>query len=236
MRRIISLLLVLALLGGAFVAWQWWEKRRVLDALTEVIQSNVLEGLLAEKTEELASGQADEINLAFTGLNLVQGDEGLEIWRLDAQWATLRQESGLIEAQEPKARYRVGDKEAEEYLYVEADSALVSENQTHLTLTGNVEAQYKEDVLHSPKAEFWNENRTLFFPSGLELSGPKLSGTAAYAEWDLENNVLDASGGVDLIWVMPEPEQAVNPEAETEDGTEADASVASGVQSLSQPE
>ncbi len=214
MRRILSLLLLLIFLGGAFAAWQWWEQRRVLQALTEVIQSTVLEDLLQEKAEELKTGVPDEINLAFTGLNLVQGDDGLEIWRLNAQWATLRQESGLIEAKEPKARYRVGEGEGENYLFVEADNALVSENQSHLTLTGHVEAQYKEDVLQSPVAEFQNENRTLFFPEGASLSGPKLSGTTGYAEWNLENNVLEASGGVNLVWTMPAPEQIPAQEGE----------------------
>ena len=47
--------------------------------------------------------------LAIKGINLFQGNKGLELWRLKASWAHMSQNGDTIDVDKPVVRYALGE-------------------------------------------------------------------------------------------------------------------------------
>ena len=196
------LLLVAAAGWGGYLAWQSWRAKQALTRLTEVAKSADLDQLLHNPPD----GLEEAIDLALRGVRLSQGEAGRESWTLDADWATLRQESGLVQVRDPVIRYAMGDPSAtdvppeERQVVVTAEAGRVEDNNTRLTMEGNVRAEYQNEVLTGPVATFRNDTRVLTFPDGARLTGPVLAGSAGVLRWSLATNILDGEQGVDVVW------------------------------------
>lgn len=157
------------------------------------------------------------VDLALRNILLSQGEQGLELWRLQANWATLRQESGLVEVREPHVRYALGDPQGErdgkpyfadeQFVNVTSRTGRVTDNNSRITLEGHVRSEYQGDVLTGPVAEFNNADRVLLYPQGATLEGATLNGFAHVLRWNMATNTLEGEQGVTLIWI-PEPDPA----------------------------
>ena len=186
-------LLVAAVCWGGYLAWQSWRAKQALTRLTEVAKSADLDQLLRNPPD----GLEEAIDLAVRGVRLSQGEAGRESWTLDADWATLRQESGLVQVNDPVIRYALGDPSdadvppEERQVVVTAETGRVEDNNTRLTMEGNVRAEYRNEVLTGPVAVFRNDTRILTFPDGARLAGPVLAGSAGVLRWSLATNILD---------------------------------------------
>lgn len=191
-------LLIAALAGGGWLAWQGWRARQALNRLEEVVKSSDLDELLHNPPD----GLKEAIDLAVRGVRLSQGEAGHESWTLDADWATLRQETGLVQVNSPFVRYALGDpgKSPPRQVEVRSESGRLEENNTLLTMEGSVRAEYQDEVLTGPVATFRNDARVLVFPDGASLDGPTLAGSAGILRWNLATNILDGEGGVDVVW------------------------------------
>lgn len=199
----ILVLLFLAAAGwGGYLAWQGWRAQQALNRLTEVVQSTDLDNILRNPPD----GLEEAIDLALRGVRLSQGEAGRESWTLDADWATLRQESGLVQVRDPVIRYALGhpgDSEApagERQVVVTADTGRVEDNNSLMTMQGNVRATYQDETLTGPVAVFRNDTRILTFPDGANLAGPVLAGDAGVLRWSLATNILEGEQGVDVVW------------------------------------
>lgn len=195
-------LLIAAAGWGGYLAWQRWRAGQALTRLTEVAKSADLDQLLHNPPD----GLEEAIDLAVRGVRLSQGEAGRESWTLDADWATLRQESGLVQVRDPVIRYVMGDladpdvPPEERQVIVTAETGRVEDNNTRLTMQGKVRAEYRDEVLTGPVATFRNDTRILSFPEGARLAGPVLEGSAGVLRWNLTTNILDGEQGVDVVW------------------------------------
>lgn len=196
--RLLIVLLMAAVAGGGWLAWQSWRARQALKRLDEVVKSTDLDELLRNPPD----GLKEAIDLAVRGVRLSQGEAGHESWTLDADWATLRQETGLVQVNSPIVRYALGDpdKSPPRQVEVRAESGRLEDNNTLLTMEGSVRAEYQDEVLTGPVATFRNDARILLFPDGASLDGPMLAGTAGILRWNLATNILDGEKGVDVVW------------------------------------
>lgn len=205
-----------------YTGWLSWQTRRTLTAVQDVVQSEDLTRLLndvekgAEKgivknlneqlaasdpsaTENPAKMEDDSVGLALRGILLRQGENGMETWRLNAEWATLRQASGLLEVRAPDAIYALGDPAKKDYIYVQAEQGWISDNNTKLLLNGQVTAVRDDTTIVGDQVTFDNQNRILVYPAGAELDGAKLSGKAEVLRWDLNTDILHGDQGVSVI-------------------------------------
>ncbi|MCH5277083.1 MAG: LPS export ABC transporter periplasmic protein LptC [Desulfovibrionaceae bacterium] len=198
--RLLIALLLAAVAGGGYLAWQGWRARQTLNRLSEVVKSADLDELLHNPPD----GLEEAIDLAVRGVRLAQGEAGHESWTLDADWATLRQESGLVQVNSPVVRYAVGDPDKggspPRQVEVTAESGRIENNNSLLTMEGKVRAEYQDEVLTGSVAIFRNDTRILLFPDGARLDGPTLAGTAGSLRWNLATNILDGEHGVDVVW------------------------------------
>ncbi len=208
-RLLFAPVLAAACMGGAYLGWQAWQSGRALNALTEVVQSMDMEAILRGKVDELSGeekeGENNTVDLALRGISLSEGENGFELWRLNADWATLRQKADKVDLGSPHVLYRMGDTDAApddpaSHLDVTARSGLIEDGNTRVTLRGNVRAEHDGNVLTGPEAIFLNNTRVLTFPDGADLVGPTLSGDAKILRWNVSTNILEGEGGVSMTW------------------------------------
>jgi len=219
MKKTLVRFTVVALLGlavwGAWTGWKWWRIGQSRDALTEVASSETLDALIhgrpLEGDEAAQTQQGDEsVDLALRGITLAHGENGLELWKLNATWATLRQKSGLVLLREPHILYPLGEPSdtrdgrpafaEDQFVDVTSLRGRVEDNNTLVTLQDHVRAVYRGDVLTGPVAIHNSKTRTLLFPEGADLEGSRLSGHAHVLRWDLSTDILYGEKGVDMIW------------------------------------
>ena len=231
-RLLLAPALLAACMGGAYLGWQAWQSGRALNALSEVVQSMDMEAILRGKVDALPGGKkegGDTVDLALRGISLSEGENGFELWRLRAAWATLRQEADKVDLSSPHVQYRMGDGEAAPddpaaYLDVTALGGLIEEGNSRVTLRGDVRAVHDGNVLTGPEAVFLNNTRVLTFPEGAVLDGPTLSGTAKLLRWNVSTNILEGEGGVSMLWTPRSGESSpAGALSSPQDGTRQDS-------------
>ena len=197
-RTLVLIILGLAAWGGWY-GWQSWKTSRALEALENVVRSADLNKLLSDPPEEVRNA----VDLAVRGIRLSQGYEGRKSFDLNADWATLNQESGAITVREPDIQYMLEgiDDNEERIIRATSDVGRVEDGNQKVSMSGDVQATYEENVLTGELAVFLNTERTLTFPDGAKLNGPTLSGTATRLVWDLNTNTLTGDEGVRMRWI-----------------------------------
>ena len=204
LRRTLALVVLGAAVWGAWYGWQSWKTRKALEALENVVRSADLNKLLSDPPEEVKN----TVDLAVRGIRLSQGSEGRKSFDLNADWATLNQDSGAITVREPDIHYMLENSEGGEERVIRATSDIgrVEDGNQKISMSDNVRATYEENVLTGDLAVFLNTNRTLTFPGGAVLDGPTLSGTATRLVWDLNTNILTGDQGVHMRWIPSDTE------------------------------
>lgn len=198
LKRTLALVVLGAALWGGWYGWQSWKTRQALEAMENVVRSADLNKLLSDPPEEVKN----TVDLAVRGIHLSQGHEGQKSFDLDADWATLNQDSGAITVRDPDIHYMLDKAEGEPDRVVHATSSVgrVEDGNQKISMSGNVKTVYEDSVLTGDLAVFLNNNRTLTFPDGAVLDGPVLSGTASRLVWDLNTNILTGDQGVRMRW------------------------------------
>jgi hypothetical protein len=202
LKRTLALTIFLLLIWGGWYGWQSWKTQQAINALSQVIRSTDINDLLSNPPEEVKNS----VDLAVRGIKLSQGSFGRKSFDLNADWATLNQDSGAITVRDPDIHYTMENPENNNSQIVHATSDLgrVEDGNQKISMTGQVRATYNENILTGDTAIFLNNQRTLTFPDGAVLDGPSLSGTATYMVWDLNTNILTGEQGVFMRWT---PEQ-----------------------------
>lgn len=213
LRRTLALVVLGAAVWGGWYGWQSWKTRQALEAMENVVRSADLNRLLSNPPEEVKNA----VDLAVRGISLAQGHEGRKSFDLNADWATLNQESGAITVRDPDIHYMLEGAEGQEQRIIHAvsDVGRVEDGNQKISMSGAVKATYEENVLTGDLAVFLNNNRTLTFPDGAELDGPTLSGTAARLVWDLNTNILTGDQGVRMRWIPSDAAPAGAADADT---------------------
>lgn len=210
--------LVLAVVGlavwGGWYGWQSWKTRQALEALANVARSTDLNRLLSDPPAEVKN----TVDLAVRGIQLSQGSEGRKSFDLNADWATLNQDSGSITVRDPDIRYMLEstDEAPPRIVHATSDVGRVEDGNQKVSMSSNVRATYDENTLTGDLAVFLNSERTLTFPDGAVLDGPTLSGTATRLVWDLTTNILTGDQGVRMRWT-PSPSDGINAALSSED-------------------
>lgn len=216
----IGLALIVVLTGATYGAWstgylgpalrtvgldslaQWAEithvGKKILDARQDKKNArgfeqghNSADGISEDSSE-------DAIGLALKGINLVQGEKGLELWRLKASWASLSEEDGHINLEKPDIVYRVGDGEVP--LLVTADKGYVEQDQQFLLLRDNVVCIYEAYTLYATLMTYDGTTRTMTFPEGAHIENDKSKGFAQILTWYLDANRVEGREGVMVSW------------------------------------
>ena len=106
-RSTLILILVGVLAWSGWYGWQSWKTKQTLNALENVVRSADLDRLLSAPPAEIRNS----VDLAIRGIKLSQGSKGRKTVQLNADWATLNQESGTVTVREPDVLYMLSNAE-----------------------------------------------------------------------------------------------------------------------------
>lgn len=182
-RRTVLVLLALLLVVGGSAAWHW--------------QAGVRKAL-----EKVASGDAppasleEAVGVAMKGIELVQGEKGIELWRLKATWAQLRQENNIIDVDSPDVVYQM---DGGKVLRVRSQKGEVQQQNQFVRMWQDVQATHEGHELFATLMLYNGTSRTMYFPEGARIAGESITGNATRLEWDVAANVLRGSEGVSML-------------------------------------
>lgn len=219
LKRTLALVVIGLAAWGGWYGWQSWKTSRALEALENVVRSADLNELLSNPPEEVKSA----VDLAVRGIRLSQGHEGRKSFDLNADWATLNQDSGAITVRDPDIQYMLESADGGEQRIIKATSDVgrVEDSNQKVSMSGNVKATYEQNVLTGELAVFLNTARTLTFPDGAALQGPTLSGTATQLVWDLNTNTLTGDEGVRMRWIPSDTDNTAGDAADASPSSDA---------------
>lgn len=220
LRIALFLAVALAAIAGGWYALERRNPTSLVGRIMDMAAQSGRQSLDGSKIQGNATqdGNALEemVGLAIQGINLFQGDKGVELWRLKATWAHMSQNGGVIDVDKPVVRYALGDASASapdgDVLDVQAQKGRITDNQRFLTLWDDVVITRFADTITSPRMNYDAATRIMTFPEGASLESPTASGTATFFTWNLQTQVMEGSGGVTVIL---KPREATEPAVET---------------------
>lgn len=186
-RRTLLILLAVAVAAGGAAAWNW--------------QAGVRKALETAMSGEAPSSSTLEeaVGVAMKGIELVQGEKGIELWRLKATWAQLRQSNNIIDVDKPDLVYQMdGGKQVR----IVAQKGEVQQQVQLVRMWDDVHATHERHELFASLMVYNGTSRTMYFPEGARMAGQSMSGNATKLEWDVAADVLRGSDGVSLL-LMP---------------------------------
>ena len=175
---IIAIVALSAMAGAAL--WHFYPQAR--DKAEEAI------------LEQALSGQDDLANIVFKAFSLTQGESGLEAWRLKAEVASVRKDSGMIHVEKPKITYFTRPDNQE--VQVSAEHGVVDQGERNMELWPNVVVVKDNNTLKTTKLIYRGAEHSLFFPEELIVESENMLARADEAVWRLDTNVFEAWGGV----------------------------------------
>ena len=185
-RTLLILLLVMALVVGGAAAWRWQAGMR------KALESAISGGATDPATLEEAVG------VAMKGIELVQGEKGIELWRLQATWAQLHQSNNVIDVDSPDLVYQM---DGGRQLRIVAKKGEVRQQVQMMRMWDDVHATHDRHELFARLMVYNGTSRTMYFPEGARIEGQSLSGNATRLEWDMASDVLRGSDGVTMLLV-----------------------------------
>uniref|UniRef100_B8DJR5 LPS export ABC transporter periplasmic protein LptC n=1 Tax=Nitratidesulfovibrio vulgaris (strain DSM 19637 / Miyazaki F) TaxID=883 RepID=B8DJR5_NITV9 len=183
-RRTLLVLLLMALVVGGAAAWRW--QAGVRKALETAIAGGATDSATLEEA----------VGVAMKGIELVQGEKGIELWRLKATWAQLRQSNNIIDVDSPDIVYQM---DGGRQVRILAKKGEVQQQAQTMRMWDDVHATHDSHDLFARLMVYNGTSRTMYFPEGARIEGQSLSGNATRLEWDMTSDVLRGSGGVTML-------------------------------------
>ena len=157
------------------------------------------------------------LELALKTINLSQGEGGLELWRLKAEWANMQKEDGKIVVERPSLTYFMPEKdkaEKQKTLFVTSESGVVDQKEQILRFENQVHITMDDKAIQGNLLVYNGTAKTMTLPNGGEFTGTGISGTAPFLVWDMNNKTIRAEGGVAVEFAGSEAPNPLTPEQE----------------------
>lgn len=166
----------------------------------------------ADKNGGKASEQDGQsaLELALKTINLSQGEGGIELWRLKAEWANMQKENGTIVVQRPTLTYFMPEKD--KTLFVTSDSGIIDQKEQILRFIDHVHISQEDKSIRGSLLIYNGTAKTMTFPQGGEFAGTGVSGDASFVVWDMNHKVIRAEGGVSVRFAGSESPALSTPE------------------------
>ena len=111
--RILLITALVALLAGGWYVAKRGGETTLIGRLLDVANKGGIKSLDGAKLQGNATQSGNPLEevagLAIKGINLFQGNKGLELWRLKASWAHMSQNGDTIDVDKPVVRYALGE-------------------------------------------------------------------------------------------------------------------------------
>lgn len=190
MKKIVGALCVLIALG---VAWYIFTDGtfRVDSAKRKLVRQAQDAVIKKADPEEVAA-------LAVKAINLTQGEHGVELWRLKADWGNLRRRDNVMELEKPRFTYYMPpDNKA---IAISSDKGEIEQEAQRIRFMESVVATYEDRTLHVDEMVYLGKERAIVCPQGGRVEGEGYEGSANRIAWYLNAGVLEALGDVNVVF------------------------------------
>ncbi len=145
--------------------------------------------------------QKSALHLAFKTINLFQGEDGFTLWRLQADWANLRQQDGIIMVETPALVYHMPPNNEE--LYVNSATGEVDQKNKIIRFVQNVVVTHKNSTMTGNLLIYNGTSATMSLPERGLFQGQGVSGSADTLVWYMNKRTINASGNVVVDFSAP---------------------------------
>ncbi|KAA0205368.1 LPS export ABC transporter periplasmic protein LptC [Lawsonia intracellularis] len=190
---------IILILIFSFAYWLYTQK--VMDSLFTTEKKQAGNELLNINDSDPTSvdhslSLENSLGLALKGVNLSQGENGIELWRLKASWARLSKDRESIQVDSPIVQYLLGDGLNNDAITVRADKGKIVENQNTIILWENLLIAQDNKSITGPYMVYDTKKRHIYFPSGAQFTSPQATSAAGKVTWDLKSNIISGKNGI----------------------------------------
>lgn len=204
--------------GALLVAWYIYTDgtMNLKNARKKIIQE-------AQEAVVQSASPEDVAALAMKAVNMTQGENGAELWRLKAEWANVRRKDNIMELEQPKFTYYTAPDNVP--LSITSEKGEVNQEEQIVRFIGSVVATYQDRIVKAPVMVYSGKRRDLVCPEGADMAGANdMAGSANRVVWDLGTKILNGFGNVDMTFhnnTAPTPAGPDNPQnAPTDSGAQ----------------
>ncbi len=127
-------------------------------------------------------------------LELVQGSEGKELWRIRAKTAQYSLDQRIVQVLRPQLSAYVGADREE--VFIKSDTGEVNQSGNTLTLRDNIAGRYGDFALSSDVFDYIGAMKKAYFKGRVIITRPDFTVNATTVEINMETRELTAAGGV----------------------------------------
>lgn len=127
-------------------------------------------------------------------LELVQGSEGKELWRIRAKTAQYSIDQRIVQVIRPQLFAYVGADHEE--VFIKSDLGEVNQSGNTVTLRDNIAGRFGEFALTSDVFDYIGAMKKAYFKGRVIVTRPDFTVNATTVEINLETRELTAAGGV----------------------------------------
>lgn len=158
----------------------------------------------------------DDIGLAMQGISVSYGEEGKEEWAIFAKWATMHQQTSVVQMENPLMWHRTGDnsvlfsqstaandmylKDIADKVVIEAKRGIIYNENTKVLLHEDVKASQQANIVSGPFLNYDSIEQVAIFPEEADFAGEGLVGKADVLSWNMQENKIYGKGKVYVEW------------------------------------
>lgn len=159
----------------------------------------------------------DDIGLAMQGISVSYGEEGREEWTIFAKWATMHQQTSVVQMENPLMWHRTGNnsvlfsentaadsgmylKDVADKVIIEARRGIIYNENTKVLLHENVKATQQANMVCGQFLNYDSIEQVAIFPEKADFTGEGLTGKADVLSWNMQENKIYGKGSVYVEW------------------------------------
>lgn len=182
----------------------------IISAAALVLAGIVAASFFTDKTvneirqavQKNQNGPENAVDLSLKGIELLQGEHGEELWRLNAKGAWYDQQQGVIQVSHPEITYIL--KTDKQELTVTSGRGIVDQQSRIARLWEDVEIQREGGYIRCDLLIYNGTDHTLNMPGTVRFEGPDLFGSADDVVWHLNENAVTADSNVAVEMLVPQ--------------------------------
>jgi LPS export ABC transporter protein LptC len=145
-------------------------------------------------TAERPAVRQTEPDVTAEDLELVQGSDGKELWRVRAKSAQYSLDQRIVQVLRPQLSAYVGPNHEE--VFIRSDTGEVNQAGNTLTLRDNISGRFGEFALTSDVFDYIGAMKKAYFKGRVVITRPDFMVNATTVEINLDTRELTAAGGV----------------------------------------
>ncbi|WP_290923137.1 LPS export ABC transporter periplasmic protein LptC [Halodesulfovibrio sp.] len=172
----------------------WGAMLALLGSGLYYLHSSVEKEIADEVKEAIGNGAETNVDLSLKGIELKQGEAGKELWTLKATNGWYQKDESIIDLANPDIMYFVQPDRDE--VHIVAPNGTINQNKGVARLWGDVTVTNQKGTITSSELTFEDKKKLLVMTGNVIFTGEGFNGSSDNASWNLDENMITATGNV----------------------------------------